>query len=149
MKRINLKKYDRKCVRITTDFGEVLDGNCEHLSRDFCECEIGIDEECLELVNFVIRKSQIEKIEIREDEGGPYGCFRDPYGTLEKESLESGFDIVEDFLFTEDKDHCMRMLRCLENEKCDYIGEVVKALKSMPKYTDDEEILKESEKIIN
>ena len=64
MKRINLKKYDGKCVRITTDFGEVLDGNCEHLSRDFCECEIGIDEECLELVNFVIRKSQIEKIEI-------------------------------------------------------------------------------------
>lgn len=43
--------------------GAIFDGVCEHSSPDYCFHEYGVDEEALEIDNFIFYASQIKKIE--------------------------------------------------------------------------------------
>ena len=110
-----LSKYDGTCVRITTREGEVYDGICEYNSPDYCAHEFGRDEECLQLVWYLFYKSDIKKIESLEAHTGPYGRFCDPFGKLEEDTAADGPDAVADYLFCEEPEHVLRMLRFLEH----------------------------------
>ena len=86
---MKLKNYDNKLVRITTIDDNVYEGNCYHNSKDYDYHEFGVNEESLQIVCFIFYKSDIKNVKLIDD-------FSDKYGLLEKESFESGIDIIEE-----------------------------------------------------
>ena len=111
---LDLSDFDGLCVRITNVDGEIYDGICTFCNSEFCEHEYGCAEDCLDIMNFIFYKSDIQKIESLEAHAGPYGKFLDPYGRLEEKIVEDGIDSIEDALACEENVHIMRILRCLD-----------------------------------
>ena len=110
----DLKKYDGLCVRIIDSNGDAFDGICYHNSEEYDEHEYGKSEESLQIENFLFFERDIKEIQILEDKSGPYGRFFDPYGKLEIMTVEDGIDSIEDILFSEEDEHVIRLLNCLE-----------------------------------
>ena len=165
----SLRRYDGKCVRINDRYGGVYEGNCERLSPDYCLHEFGRDEEALQIVNFIFYRSYIDTIKILEDNGGPWGAFSAPYGQIELVNAADGPSFVEDVLECEDNVHIMRMLHCIESffntgdrpgvsfetaEKPAFTPDkewwegTLKAVKKLVRYTDDDAIRAEAQRII-
>ena len=113
MSRMRLNKYDGKCVRITDRRGDVFEGVAEHDSADYCFHEYGRDEDGIELGCFLFYRSDIKKIEVLQDRGGPWGCFSAPYGLLEEMICDDGPDLIDEIFSDEDDVHTERLLRCL------------------------------------
>ncbi|MCR5369892.1 MAG: hypothetical protein K6E83_04220 [Clostridium sp.] len=111
---MSLSGYDNKYVRITDVDGEVFEGIAYHNSEAYCFHEFGRFEECLQLVCFLFYKSDIQKIEVMDGPTGPYGHFSAPYGALEEQAVEEGYDLIDEFFSCEEEEHVLRMLRCLE-----------------------------------
>lgn len=107
---MNLKKFDDKCVRITLKDGSVFEGACLYDSREYCEIELGINEECLEISGWLFNKSDISKLELI-DESNP---FLAPFGVIETETVKDGADTAEDILLDGDQRNAERLLDCLE-----------------------------------
>ena len=61
MKR--LTQYDHRLVRAVTADGMTLEGFAEHCSASYCMHEYGIDEECLQFDDYLVRGSEIVTIE--------------------------------------------------------------------------------------
>jgi len=153
MSNIDLEKFDGQCVRITDDRGDVFDGICTYNSDDYNEHEYGEFEDSLELAYMIFYRSQIKDVQSLEDHTGPYGKFLDPYGKMEELAVEDGIDSIEDMLFCDYNEHVMRMLRCLEKHMQDgefpYLSETVGVLTELIDYTDDEEIKKEAQRLVD
>ena len=111
---MDLWQYDDRCVRLTTDTGEVFDGICMHNSADYNEHEFGVAEEGLQITCMLFYAGQIRSVEILPENGGPYSPFTDPYGNLELTAAEDGAALTDEILFCEEPVHVLRMLRCLE-----------------------------------
>ncbi len=105
---MKLCKFDGKRVRVTTVWGDVFDGVCSHNSADYNEHEFGVAEEGLQLCSLLLYKSQIKRVELLKN------GFPTPFGKLEELAVEDGVDIIEEIFLSEDDDHILRLLRCLE-----------------------------------
>ena len=132
--KMNLIKYDNKCIRLVDGLGNVYEGIARYDSRDYNFHEYGKDEESIQMSHTIFFKSFIKKIEIIDS-------FSDKYGLLEESLLESGMDMVDEVLTSEEDISITRLLFCIEdrinilskNEK----DELVKILDVFIKYNDN------------
>ena len=106
---MKLSKFDGQRVRVTTAWGDELDGICSHNSADYNFHEFGKDEEGLQFSALLLFKSDIKKIK-RLKNG-----FPTPFGKLEELAAEDDADILEEVLFCEEDESVLRMLACLES----------------------------------
>ena len=148
---MDLKQYDLQYVRIIDSFGNVIDGLARHDSADYNFHELGRDEECLNICNWLFFEDDIAQISVLEDQGPPYGHFRDAYGRLEEMFFESGFDMVENMLDFEDPETALRMIRfldhCPESKKealLEMRGELLDKLQELIGYCDDSTVVQEA-----
>ncbi len=131
---MNLIKYDNKCIRLVDGLGDVYEGIARYDSRDYNFHEYGKDEESIQMSHTIFFKFVIKKIEIIDS-------FSDKYGLLEESLLESGMDMVDEVLTSEEDISITRLLFCIEdrinilskNEK----DELVKILDVFIKYNDN------------
>ena len=139
---MELRKYDGQCVRIIDRNGDAFDGICNYNNEDYDEHEFGRAEESLEIENFLFYRSDIQTIKSLENRNGLYGRFLNPYGKLEELTVEDGIDSIREVLFSEEKEHVCRLLRCLDN----HLGglscraEVIEALKELASTAEDTEL---------
>ena len=125
---MNLSDYDSKCVRITFGDGGVYDGICKFCNADLCEHGFGRRSAALEIMNALFFADDIEDIEVLEDGGGEFGCFRDAYGKLEELVVGDGSEAICEAL--EDArlgdihpEHAARLIRCLADHRNAVDGE--------------------------
>ena len=102
--------------------------------------------EIIIFMNMIFFKSFIRKIDIIDS-------FSDKYGLLEESLIESGMDMVDEVLTSEDDISINRLLLCLEDKikslsKSDR-DELVKILDVFIKYNNNENNVKEAIKIKN
>ena len=64
---MKLPKFDGKPVRITLKNGAQFDGECSWNPREYMECEIGIDEEALQIDHWLFNKSDIKTVKCLKD----------------------------------------------------------------------------------
>lgn len=106
--KMNLIKYDNKCIRLVDGLGDVYEGIARHDSSDYNFHEYGKDEESIQMSHTIFFKSFIKKIEIIDS-------FSDKYGLLEESLLESGMDMVDEVLTSEEDISITRLLFCIED----------------------------------
>ena len=94
---MDLKSFDDKCVRITTDLGEVFEGVVSYCGEDYVFHEYGQNQEALFLTPIIFYRDNIADIVSLEDVEGPFGHYSEEYGLLEEKCLEWGTDMFEDF----------------------------------------------------
>ncbi len=111
---MNLKKYDKKCIRLSCIDGKDYEGKCSYYSSEYCEHEHGVKEDCLEIVNFVFYEKDIKEIKILKKKG-EFGVFSAPYGEIEKVNILDGIDAIEDQLYSDEFEDVYRMLMCLKD----------------------------------
>ena len=148
---MQIRKYDGKCVRITLPNGEVYEGVCRYNSVDYNEHEFGRSEDALQIVNFLFYRSDIKKIECLETHWGPYGHFSAPFGLLEEWNVREGFGFIQDVIESEEGEHVPRMLCCLDSflERGELRAEdVIPAVKEIPSFYSDPEILAAGERFL-
>ncbi len=63
---IQLSDYDDKKIRVYLNDGSTFEGYAFHNSREYCYCEFGIDAECLQIGDYLIRDKEIGRVEIIE-----------------------------------------------------------------------------------
>lgn len=141
---MNLKRYDNKCIRLVDGLGDIYEGVARHDSRDYNFHEYGKDEESIQMSHTIFFKSFIKKIDIIDS-------FSDKYGLLEESLIESGMDMVDEVLTSEDNISINRLLLCLEDKinsfsKSDK-DELKNILDTFIKYNDYEDNVKEAIKI--
>ena len=130
-----LSALDDKCVRVTLTDGGVLEGACQYNTAEYNEIEYGEDEEGLDVGSWLVYKSQIETVEIIEDED----AFLQTFGAIEEEAVADGFDTVEDILFSDEPRSTIRLLRCL-SAKWDTLPDrerIASRLPALCRYTDN------------
>ncbi|MCR5151029.1 MAG: hypothetical protein K6B52_07370 [Clostridiales bacterium] len=139
---MKLFEFDDKSVRITLKDGSVFEGVCMHDPEEYCEIELGINEECLEISGWLFRESDISSVEL-VTESNPYIS---PFDKIEKTAVEEGIDSILDILLSDEPLNAGRMLACLEwyiKEKPELLPEkkdLEKALKQTVKYYSSESI---------
>ena len=129
---MNLVKYDNKLVRITDVNNNQYEGICSHYNEEFNECEYGTNEESLDIAYIKFYKSNIKKVEIIDK-------FTKEYGTLEELIVESGDDIIDEVLESEDDEHIYRLLLYMVDKNIKVNNE---SLLYLLKYNKDERIIK-------
>ena len=105
---MDLRKYDDKLVRIEDVLGDIYEGVARHDSRDYNFHEYGKDEESIQMSHTIFFKSFIKKIDIIDS-------FSDRYGLLEESLIESGMDMVDEVLTSEEDISITRLLFCIED----------------------------------
>ena len=143
---MNLKRYDNKCIRLVDGLGDIYEGVARHDSSDYNFHEYGKDEESIQMSNTIFFKSFIRKIDIIDS-------FSDKYGLLEESLIESGMDMIDEVLTSEDDISINRLLLCLEDKikslsKSDR-DELMNILDTFIKYNNNENNVKEAIKIKN
>lgn len=111
---MELRKYDGKCIRLRDVWGEEIEGICSYNCAEYCEHEFGRCEDALQIESFLFYRGDIESIESLEERDGPYGRFSAAYGRLEELILEEGEYAVEDTLLSEEPEHSLRLMSCIE-----------------------------------
>ena len=112
---MDLSSFDDKCVRITTDMGEVFEGVASYCGREYVLSEYGRDQEALLLTPILFYSDFIAEVVSLEDVDGPYGHFSEKYGLLEKMCLVWGTDMIEEVFESEDDEQVLRMLACMND----------------------------------
>ena len=112
---MNLKRFDDKCVRITTTSGEVYEGVVSYCGKEYVFHEYGRSREALKLTPIIFYKDDISRIISLEDVDGPFGHFSGEYGLLEIKCLEWGTDLIEEVLCLDDDTRILRMLTCMSD----------------------------------
>ncbi len=112
---MDLKKFDGKCVRITTAWGEVYEGVVSNDDKEYASQEYGHDEEALHLPPIIFYKTDISSVISLEDVNGPFGHYSEKYGLLEKKCLEWGSGMIEEVFDSEDDIRILRMLACMKD----------------------------------
>ena len=133
---MKLNGFDGKEVRITLKDGSVFEGACVLNSDEYNEIAFGIEEEGLEISDWLFAKSDIANVEIIT-QCNPYLA---PFGTIEKTAVEDGLASILDILLSDEPRNAERMLACLEW----YIKETPGLL---PKKEPLEEALRETKKL--
>ena len=105
---MKLTKFDGKRVRVTTVWGDTIDGNCQHNSAEYNEHEFGRPEEGLQFSSLLLFRKDIKRIRLLKN------GFPTPFGKLEEMAIEDGIDLIDEVLLSEDDEHILRLLRCLE-----------------------------------
>ena len=105
---MDLRKYDDQLVRIEDGLGDIYEGVARHDSRDYNFHEYGKDEESIQMSHTIFFKSFIKKIDIIDS-------FSDKYGLLEESLIESGIDMVDEVLTSEEDISITRLLFCIED----------------------------------
>ena len=141
---MDLKRYDNKCIRLVDGLGDIYEGVARHDSRDYNFHEYGKDEESIQMSHTIFFNSFINKIDIIDS-------FSDKYGLLEESLIESGMDMVDVVLTSEDDISINRLLSCLEDKinsfsKSDK-DELKNILDTFIKYNDYGDNVKEAIKI--
>ena len=114
---MNLAKYDGKCVRIITTWGEVFEGVVSYDDREYAFHEYGRDQEALHLTPILLFKNDILNVISLEDVDGPFGHYSEKYGLLEEKCLEWGTDMIDEVFESEDDVQIgSGMVGVLENE---------------------------------
>ena len=143
---MKLREFDNKRVRITCKNGEVFEGVCEYNDAEYCEIELGRNEESLEIMNFLFYKSEIKNVESLER-------FSESYGAIEEYYTQDGIEELRDVLLDEDKENILRLIRCVEDKlkKADYPyrDKAIEALSDAAEYSNDEEIKAEAKRILD
>ena len=111
---MNLKRFDDKCVRLTTTSGEVYEGVVSYCSEEFAAHEYGRSQEALLLTPILFYQDEIAGIVSLEHVNGPYGHFSEPYGLLETQCLAWGTDLMEEVFESDDEIQILRLLKCME-----------------------------------
>ncbi len=175
---MDLEKYEEKCVRLTTIWGEVFEGTAEYFSEEYVIHEYGYDQEALQIVPILFRRDDIADIVSLEDVDGPFGHFSGRYGLLEEKCLEWGTDMMEEVFDSEDDIQTLRMLTCMEDHFTElmdravpgmapwrsggtsdqqedeseqgpvYLGELKNMLGSLVKYNEDAEVVKKAKGLL-
>lgn len=112
---MDLDKFDGKCVRIVTTYGEVFEGIVSYDDREYALHEYGRDQEALRLTPIIFYKNDILSVISLEDVNGPFGHYSEKYGLLEKKCLEWGTDMIEEVFDSEDDEQILRMLTCMKD----------------------------------
>ena len=112
---MNLKKYDGKCVRIITTWGEEFEGVVSYDDKEYAFHEYGHNQEALRLLPIIFYKNDISGVISLEDVNGPFGHYSEKYGLLEKKCIEWGTDMIEEVLDSEDDIQILRMLACMKD----------------------------------
>ena len=112
---MNLEKYDGKCVRIITTWGEEFEGVVSYDDKEYAFHEYGHHQEALRLPPIVFYKNEISDVISLEDVNGPFGHYSEKYGLLEKKCIEWGTDMIEEVLDSEDDSQILRMLACMKD----------------------------------
>ena len=112
---MDLEKFDGKCVRIITTWGEVFEGVVSYDDKEYAFHEYGHDQEALRLTPIVFYKNDIFSVISLEDVNGPFGHYSEKYGLLEKKCLEWGTDLIEEVFDLEDDSQILRMLACMKD----------------------------------
>ena len=173
---MDLKRFDNKCVRIVTTFGEIYEGTVSFEDREYAFHEYGHDQEALHLTPIVFYKDDISSVISLEDVDGPFGHFSEKYGLLEKKCLAWGSDLIEEVLESEDDTQILRMLACMkdalpslaaravpgmapwrsgnsmadseEDENAVYRGELENMLGTLVNYSKNEEVVREAKDLL-
>ena len=147
---MNLADFDGKCVRITDVRGDHFDGICAFNGAEYCEHEFGVREAALEIMDTLFFAGDIESVEELTDEGGEYGCFRDPYGKLEELVVEDGADAICDALDFDGAHplHAARLLRALADRPEAIDGELAALIRELAENAEDEAIRSEARKLM-
>ena len=111
---MNLKRFDDKCVRLTTTSGEVYEGVVSYCGKEYTAHEYGCSQEALLLTPILFYQDEILSIVSLENVNGPYGHFSEPYGLLETQCLAWGTDLMEEVFESEDEIQILRLLKCME-----------------------------------
>lgn len=61
---LNLSDYNDKKVRVFLHDGSTFEGFSTHNSFEYSLCEFGVDSECLQICDYLIREEEIERIEL-------------------------------------------------------------------------------------
>ena len=112
---MNLDRFDGKCVRIITTWGEVFEGVVSYDDKEYAFHEYGHDQEALRLTPIIFYKDDISSVISLEDVNGPFGHYSEKYGLLEKKCLEWGTDMIEEVFDSEDEVQILRMLACMKD----------------------------------
>ena len=140
---MNLVKYDNKLVRITDKFDNIYEGVCYYYSSEYNEHEYGVNEDSLEILNFIFYKNIIKKVEEIK--------FIYKYGYLEELIIEDDIDFIEDVLYSEEEENIYRLLLCIEDnlDKIDDIDKLIIFLNKLINFYKNDKINKKIKKIIN
>ena len=92
---MDLKRFDGKCVRITTLSREVYEGIVSYCGADCVFHEYGKHQEALLLTPILFCKNDISDVRSLENVNGPFGHFSGKYGLLEMKCPEWGTDMME------------------------------------------------------
>ena len=114
MKRMNLKKYDNKYVRITDIDNKIYEGLCDFNSKEFNECEYGKNEDSLDILNIKFYKFCIKNIEEIDN------FDSEKYTDLEELIIDSDIDFIEDAFDFDEKIHNDRLILCLKDHYNDF-----------------------------
>ena len=60
---MNLSDYDNKKIKVYLKDGSTFEGFSVHNSREYSYCEFGINAECLQMCEYLIRDEEIERVE--------------------------------------------------------------------------------------
>ena len=112
---MNLVKFDGKCVRIITTWGEVFEGVVSYDDKEYAFHEYGHNQEALRLTPIVFYKNDILSVISLEDVNGPFGHYSEKYGLLEKKCVEWGSGMIEEVFDSEDDSQILRMLACMKD----------------------------------
>ena len=140
-----MEKYDNKKIRIIDIDGDIFEGIGDYYTSEMSDAIYGINEECIKMSNTLFFKPDIKKIEVIDD-------FTDKYGYLEESIINEDIDLVEDILETNNDISIYRLLLCIEDNLSSFSKEekdiLLKSLKNIIKYNEDNNLLEEANKII-
>ena len=59
---MDLSRYNDKKIKACLNDGSTFEGYATHNSREYSFCEFGIDSECLQICEYLIREEEIERV---------------------------------------------------------------------------------------
>ena len=132
---MRLQSFDDKKVRLVCIDGNTYEGTCVYQDKEYCELEYGRREEALQIQSFLFYKRDIKEV-VEID------SFSEPYGLLEKEIVEEGVIFIEQVFENEDEEEILRLLCYLKDHSNKITDEVIEEMKSLRKYTKNQDIIK-------
>ena len=61
--KMNLSDYNDRKIKVYLKDGSTFEGFASHNPREYSYCEFGIDAECLQICDYLIRDKEIERVE--------------------------------------------------------------------------------------
>lgn len=111
---MDLREFNRIRVRIIDRNGDLFEGLSTYNSAEYNLTRFGRSEESLQILSFPFYAGDIRDVESLEGNDGIYGVFSAPFGNIEEMTVIGGIDTIAEVLFSDDAEHIVRLLACLE-----------------------------------